>query len=212
MTGQKASPEKTAVVVVDVQADFTELNSGALAVAGTDTVYLNAVETATRGYQGQGVPLYFTQDWHPADHVSFYTNNPGTEPLQVIDIDGRPQVMWPPHCVQGTAGAEIIVTVGAGSKTVRKGTDSRFDSYSGFADDGGHKTELESVLRKDGIRKIIIYGLATDYCVKATVLDGLEAGFQVELILDLCRGVSPDTTESAIQEMEAKGAKISGSY
>ncbi len=208
MTDQKASAERTGVVVVDVQADFTELNSGALAVAGTDARYIEAVETATREYQEQGMTVYFTQDWHPADHVSFYTNNPDTEPLQVIEIDGRPQVMWPPHCVQGTPGAEFVVTVAASAKKVLKGTDSRFDSYSGFADDGGHRTELESLLREDGIRKLIIYGLATDYCVQATVLDALEAGFQVELILELCRGVSPDTTETAVQEMEAKGAKI----
>ena len=208
MTDQKASIEKTGVVVVDVQADFTELHSGALAVAGTDAKYLDAVERATRKYQELGMPAYFTQDWHPADHVSFYSNNPDTEPLQVIEINGRPQVMWPPHCVQGTPGAEFVVTVGPAAKTVPKGTDSRFDSYSGFADDGSHRTELESLLREDGIQKLIIYGLATDYCVKATVLDALEAGFQVELILELCRGVSPDTTETAIQEMEAKGATI----
>jgi nicotinamidase/pyrazinamidase len=211
MTDRKASIEKTGVVVVDVQADFTELHSGALAVAGTDAQYLDVVETVTRKYQEQGVPVYFTQDWHPADHVSFYSNHPDTEPLQVIEIDGRPQVMWPPHCVQGTSGAEIVVTVGPAAKTVRKGTETRFDSYSGFADDGGHKTELNRLLREDGMQKLIIYGLATDYCVKATVMDALEAGFQVELMLELCRGVSPDTTAAAIQEMKEKGATIIGS-
>ena len=208
MEEQSIPTENTAVIVVDLQADFTELKSGSLAVAGTDAQYLDAVEKATRAYQDQGVPVYFTQDWHPANHVSFYTNNPDTELLQVIEIDGRPQVMWPPHCVQGTSGAEIVVTVGPAAKTVRKGTATRFDSYSGFADDGGHKTELERILREDGIQKLIIYGLATDYCVKATVLDALKAGFQVELVLELCRGVSPDTTETAIQEMEAQGATI----
>jgi nicotinamidase/pyrazinamidase len=208
MEEQSITTENTGVIVVDLQSDFMELKSGSLAVAGTDAQYLDAVENATRVYHDHGVPVYFTQDWHPADHVSFYSNHPDAEPLQVIEIDGRPQVMWPPHCVQGTSGAEIVVTVGPAAKTVRKGTDTRFDSYSGFADDGGHKTELERILREDGIQKLIIYGLATDYCVKATVLDALEAGFQVELILELCRGVSPDTTETAIQEMEAKGAKI----
>ncbi len=208
MEEQSIPTENTGVIVVDLQADFTELKSGSLAVAGTDTQYLDAVEKATRAYQDQGVPVYFTQDWHPAHHVSFYTNNPDTEPLQVIEIEGRPQVMWPPHCVQETSGAEILITVDPTAKTVRKGTDHRFDSYSGFADDGGHKTELNRLLREDDIQQLIIYGLATDYCVKATVLDALEAGYQVELILELCRGVSPDTTETAIQEMEAKGAQI----
>jgi nicotinamidase/pyrazinamidase len=140
--------------------------------------------------------------------MSFYTNNPGAEPSQVLEIEGRPQVMWPPHCVQETPGSEILVTVDASAKTVRKGMDPRFDSYSGFADDDGRKTEMDNLLRGDAIRKCIIFGLATDYCVKATVLDALDRGYQIEVALDLCRGISPETTESAIQEMKASGAII----
>jgi len=122
MGEQSFSTEETGVVVVDVQADFTEIKSGALAVPGTDDRYLDCVERATRRFAEQGLPVYFTQDWHPAEHVSFYTNNPGTEPMQVIDINGRAQVMWPPHCVQGTVGAEIVITVKGSTKTVRKTT------------------------------------------------------------------------------------------
>jgi nicotinamidase/pyrazinamidase len=211
MEKQSVSTENTGTIVVDVQADFMELKSGSLAVPGTDAQYIDAVQRSTQRYLREGFCVYFTQDWHPADHMSFYTNNPDTEPLQIIEIGGRPQVMWPPHCVQGTPGAEIVVTVDVSAKTVRKGMDSRFDSYSGFADDGGYKTELDNLLRQDSIRKLIIYGLATDYCVKATVLDALEGGYQVEVALDLCRGVSPETTESAIREMKARGAAILGS-
>ena len=87
------SSKDTGIIVVDLQADFTELKSGALAVAGTDAQYIDAVEKETRQYLEQGRPVYFTQDWHPVNHISFYTNNPGTEPLQVVEIDGRPQVM-----------------------------------------------------------------------------------------------------------------------
>jgi nicotinamidase/pyrazinamidase len=201
------SSKDTGIIVVDVQADFTELKSGALAVAGTDAQYINDVEKETRQFLEQGQLVYFTQDWHPANHVSFYTNNPGSEPLQVVELDGRPQVMWPPHCVQNTSGAEILIAAeGPGStKTVRKGMDPKFDSYSGFADDGGRKTDLDDLLQQDGIKRLIIYGLATDYCVKATVLDALEAGYQVEVMTALCRGVSPETTESAIEEMKQKG-------
>ena len=202
------SSENSGIIVVDVQADFTELKSGALAVAGTDAQYIDAVEKETRQFLGQGRPVYFTQDWHPANHVSFYTNNPGTEPLQVVEIDGRPQVMWPPHCVQNTTGADILITTEKPTKTVRKGMNPKFDSYSGFTDDGGGKTGLDDLLRQDGIKKLIIYGLATDYCVKATVLDALDAGYQVELITALCRGVSPETTESAIEEMKQKGVFV----
>ena len=208
MAKELISAENTGVIVVDVQADFTELKSGSLAVPGSDAQYISAVQRSTQRFFQQGLRLYFTQDWHPADHVSFFTNNPGTEPLQVKEIGGRPQVMWPPHCVQNTPGAMILVTADGPARTVQKGMDPKFDSYSGFADDGGHKTDLNNLLQKDGIKKVMVYGLATDYCVKATALDAIEAGCRVDLILDLCRGVSPDTTVSALEEMEAKGAAI----
>ena len=135
MDEQVFSNEDTGVIVVDVQADFTELKSGTLAVLGTDIQFIDAVEKATRQFLDQGLHVYFTQDWHPADHVSFFTNNPGTEPLQVIEIEGRPQVMWPPHCVQHTPGAEILIAAEGTTRTVRKGMGAKFDSYSGFADE-----------------------------------------------------------------------------
>ena len=91
---------------------------------------------------------------------------------------------------------------------MRKGTDRHYDSYSGFADDGGYKTELEGVLRRDGVRHLLIYGLATDYCVRATVMDALGAGFSVKVLIDLCRGVAADTTEQAVREMRANGVII----
>ena len=116
--------------------------------------------------------------------------------------------MWPPHCVQDTPGAMILITADGPTQTVRKGMDPQFDSYSGFADDGGHKTDLDNRLQKDGIKKLMVYGLATDYCVKATALDAIKAGYGVDLIVDLCRGVSPETTASALEEMKAKGAGI----
>ena len=205
MDEQVFSDEDTGVIVVDVQADFTELKSGALAVPGTGVQYIGSVEKATRQFLEKGLRVYFTQDWHPADHVSFFTNNPGTEPLQVIEIDGRPQVMWPPHCVQNTPDAEILIAAEGSTKTVRKGMDTKYDSYSGFADDGGLKTEMDSLLRKDGIRNLIIYGLATDYCVKATAIDAADAGYKVTVIKGLSKGVAPETTAQALEEMKAKG-------
>jgi len=116
--------------------------------------------------------------------------------------------MWPPHCVQETPGAMILITADGPTQTIRKGMDSKFDSYSGFADDGGHKTDLDNLLQMDGIKKVMVYGLATDYCVKATALDAIAAGYRVDLILDLCRGVSPETTASALDEMAVKGVAI----
>jgi len=208
MAKELISAENTGVIVVDVQADFTELKSGSLAVPGTDAQYISTVQRSTQRFFQQGLRLYYTQDWHPADHVSFFTNNPGTEPLQIKEIDGRPQVMWPPHCVQNTPGAMILITADGPARTVQKGMDPKFDSYSGFADDGGHKTDLDNLLEEDGIKKVLVYGLATDYCVKATALDAIAAGYEVDLIIDLCRGVSPDTTASALEEMEANGVTI----
>jgi nicotinamidase/pyrazinamidase len=202
------SSEDTAVIVVDVQADFTELKSGTLAVPGTDAQYIEVVETATRQLLQQGLPVYLTQDWHPADHVSFFTNNSGAEPMQVIEIDGRPQVMWPPHCVQDTPGAEILIAAEGPTRIVRKGMDTKYDSYSGFADDGGLETEMDSLLRKAGIKNLIIYGLATDYCVKATAIDAVDAGYKVTVIEGLSKGVAPETTAQALEEMKAKGIII----
>ena len=157
MAKELISAENTGVIVVDVQADFTELKSGSLAVPGTDAQYISTVQRSTQRFLQQGLRLYFTQDWHPADHVSFFTNNPGTEPLQVKEIGGRPQVMWPPHCVQETTGAMILITADGPARTVQKGMDPKFDSYSGFADDGGRQTELDNLLQLDGIKKLIVY-------------------------------------------------------
>ncbi len=209
MAEQSFSTENTGVIVVDVQADFTELKSGALAVSGTDAQYLDTVEKETQRFLDQGFPVYFTQDWHPPDHVSFFTNNPGTEPFQEIEIEkGRTQVMWPPHCVQNTSGAELLINIKGPVQTVQTGTNPKFDSYSGFVDDGGNKTDLDQLLRRDGIKKLIIYGLATDYCVKATVLDAVELGYEVELLVDLCRGLTPETNETAIKEMKERGVLV----
>jgi nicotinamidase/pyrazinamidase len=203
------SGEHTGIIVVDVQADFTELKSGALSVPGTDASYIDDVQSTTRRFQNQGLRIYFTLDWHPVDHISFYTNNPGTEPFQEVEIEeGRNQVMWPPHCVQNTPGAEILINIDGPAQRVQTGANPKFDSYSGFVDDGGHQTDLDRLLRRDGIKKLIIYGLATDYCVKHTVLDAAELGYPVELLVNLCRGISPDTTAGALEEMKAKGVAI----
>jgi nicotinamidase/pyrazinamidase len=209
MAKELISAENTGVIVVDVQADFTELKSGSLAVPGTDAQYISTVQRSTQRFFQQGLRIYFTLDWHPVDHISFYTNNPGTEPFQEVEIEeGRNQVMWPPHCVQNTPGAEILINIDGPAQRVQTGANPKFDSYSGFVDDGGHQTDLDRLLRRDGIKKLIIYGLATDYCVKHTVLDAAELGYPVELLVNLCRGISPDTTAGALEEMKAKGVAI----
>jgi nicotinamidase/pyrazinamidase len=209
MSGSLITNENTGVIVVDVQADFTELKSGALAVPGTDADYIDDVQRATRRFQSRGLRIYFTLDWHPVDHISFYTNNPGTELYQEVELEkGRTQIMWPPHCVQKTPGAELLIDVDGPAEMIETGANPKFDSYSGFVDDGGTHTGLDRLLKRDGIKKLIIYGLATDYCVKHTVLDAAELGYQVELLVDLCRGITPETTAGALGEMKARGVNI----
>jgi len=200
--------KKLAVVLVDFQGDFTEEKQGSLAVPGTDKNYIMEVIDATKRFVDNNLSVYATQDWHPENHVSFYTNHPGAHPFDTIEINGRSQIMWPPHCIQGTEGADILIDKNSLKRVIQKGMDPRFDSYSGFADDGGKKTQLKEILKEEGGTELIIYGLATDYCVKATVLDAIKAGFRVHLLLDLCRGVLPETTASAIEKMRTYGVDI----
>lgn len=196
------------VIVIDLQGDFTEANAGALAVPGTGEAFLEAVCAACKRLFDRGVPLYATQDWHPADHVSFFSNHPGRKPFEVISIEGREQVLWPPHCVQGTAKAEVLLEPALLRAVVKKGMDRRFDSYSGFRDDGGAATELERILQSDGIGELLVFGLATDYCVKATALDAVRAGYRVTLVEGLCRGVAPETSATALAEMKQAGVAV----
>ncbi len=200
---------KTAVVLVDFQADFTEFKNGSLAVSGTNETYVKTVIHATKHLQNNGLKIFATQDWHPENHMSFSVNNAGTKPFDMIDIQGRSQIMWPAHCVQNTPGASLLIQKEVLEKVVQKGTDPDFDSYSGFADDGGKTTGLHSILKQNKIEQLIVYGLATDYCVRFTVLDAVKAGYQVKVLTGLCRGVAPDTTEAAINEMRGKGVLIS---
>lgn len=206
--GPAAGSGRIGVIVVDVQGDFTTRNEGSLAVPETDETFVRKIEETTRGLKERGCLIFATQDWHPADHVSFYTNHPGKRPFETIQIQGRTQMLWPPHCVQGTENARILVDNNLFLAVVKKGQDPCFDSYSGFQDDGGHKTEMDQILKRNEVSKVIIFGIATDYCVKATAIDAADAGYKVTVVKDLCRGVSPETTEEAIQEMKAKGIRV----
>lgn len=206
--GLAMATEKIGVIVVDVQGDFTKFKNGSLAVEGTDEAYIKAVEEATRKLKSAGYPIYATQDWHPKNHASFFTNHPGKKAFDVIKLHGKDQVLWPPHCVQNTPGAEILLDKKLFKAVVKKGMDPQYDSYSGFQDDGGKKTEMDKILKKDGIKKVIVYGIATDYCVRATALDAVAAGYKVIMIKNLSRGVAPDSSQKAIDEMKAKGIVI----
>ena len=196
---------KAAAIVVDIQGDFTTAKKGTLAVPDTDDTFLKKVSDATIKLKNQGMAIYGTQDWHPANHISFAVNHPDKKPLQTVWVDGRTQVLWPTHCVEGTDGAKILLDNNLFHAIVKKGQNPKFDSYSGFQDDGGAKTEMDTILKAAGIHKLIIYGIATDYCVKATAIDAVTNGYKVTVVEGLSKGVAPDTTAKAFEEMKAKG-------
>ena len=199
---------KIGVIVVDMQGDFTTLKKGSLAVKGTDEAFVQKVEEATVDLAKHGFVIFGTQDWHPADHVSFHINHDGKKPFELIQVNGKPQVLWPPHCIQGTENARVLVDNNLFLTIVKKGQDTRFDSYSGFQDDGGAKTEMAKILKRNAIQKVVVYGIATDYGVKATAMDAKKAGFKVIVVEDLCKGVAPGTTQKALEEMTAASITV----
>lgn len=198
----------TALVVVDVQNDFCP--GGALAVAGGDAVVpvLNALMPAAD-------LVVATQDWHPADHVSFADNHPGHAIGDRVERDGIEQTLWPVHCVQETPGAALHPALDTAriDHVLRKGQDPAVDSYSGFFDNGrpGQRagTGLAAWLRARGATRLWIGGLATDYCVRYTVLDARSLDFETVLVTDACRGVDlePGDVDAALAAMAEAGAR-----
>ncbi len=195
-----------ALLLVDIQNDF--LPGGALAVRGGDQV----VPVANRLMSRYDL-VVATQDWHPADHRSFASQHPDRSVGDVIELNGLGQVLWPDHCVQGTSGAQFargLDTHGIDHVT-QKGMDRTIDSYSGFFDnDRRQATGLGDYLGSHRINEIHIMGLATDYCVKFTVLDAVDLGFRTLLLTDGIRGVELNDGDcvKAVQEMKAAGALI----
>lgn len=180
-----------ALIVVDVQNDFCE--GGALAVAGSGAV-VPVINRVAHHFKH----IVLTRDWHPEDHTSF------SEKPEFVDGS------WPPHCVQHTPGASFHKDLVFPCKVdiVSKGTDPDREAYSGFDNTG-----LEQTLRDKGIGRIVVCGLATDYCVKATALAGIEAGFEVVLVEDACRGVDNPhgTVADAVRAMQDAGVVLTRS-
>jgi len=175
----------TALVVVDVQVDFCP--GGALAVREGDKV-VPVLNEYIKQFAAAGAPIIFTRDWHPSNHSSFKSQ-------------GGP---WPPHCVQNTSGAKFhpSLIIPPEAEIVSK-ADRRDEAYSFF-----QGTDLAETLRRR-VQTLFVGGLATDYCVKETVLDSLKEGFEVYLLDDASRGVdvNPGDSEKAIKLMVAKGCK-----
>ena len=195
-----------ALILVDIQNDFCP--GGALAVADGDAV----VPVANR-LMGAVDVVVATQDWHPADHGSFAGNHPGTQVFTMGELAGLPQVMWPHHCVQWTGGAQFHPGLDTRriARVFPKGTDAAIDSYSGFFDNGRRKaTGLGEWLKATGVTEVLVCGLATDYCVKATAIDAAQLGFRTVLVEDACRGVgmAPTDVPDALAAMRAAGVVI----
>ncbi len=195
-----------ALIIVDLQNDFVE--GGALAVpGGTEIVPL------INRIQPNFDVVVATQDWHPPDHGSFATNHPGKAPGDIVTLNGLEQLLWPVHCVQETPGSDFVpgLKCNQWAAVFRKGTDPGVDSYSGFFDNHRrHDTGLSDFLKKAAISDVFIVGLATDYCVKATAIDGANLRFRVTVIKDGCRGLDlhPGDLENALEDMSDSGVKF----
>lgn len=197
-----------ALVIVDVQNDFCP--GGALAVPGGDEV-IEPINKLTESFDC----VIQTQDWHPGDHLSFASNHDGKKPFATIEMDYGEQILWPDHCVQGSKGAQFHpdLKTQPSQIIVRKGFRRHIDSYSAFFEnDQNTVTGLHGYLQERSIDELIITGLATDFCVKWTVLDALKLGYKVTLLEDAVRGINIEgSVKSAMEEMKESGAQISNS-
>src|SRR6266568_936887 len=186
----------TALIVVDVQNDFAD-PGGSPWVAGAAAI-IPRINAGIGGARAAGATVAFTQDWHPESTPHFAK-------------DGG---IWPVHCVQGTWGAEFHPELHVEGEVVRKGSGGE-DGYSGFStrhpETGEERpTELEDLLRQRGIRKVVVAGLATDYCVKETVIDAAERGFEVALLAEAVRAVElePGDAQRAMEDVHRAGATV----
>jgi nicotinamidase/pyrazinamidase len=197
-----------ALLLVDIQNDF--LPDGALAVPAGDQV----VPVANR-LMSQYDLVIATQDWHPANHQSFASQHVGKSAGDIIKLDGRDQILWPDHCVQGTKGARFAAGLNTDGihYVIQKGTDASIDSYSGFFDNARRRsTGLNDCLRNCAVGELHVMGLATDYCVKFTALDAVDLGFRTLLLTDGIRGVELNEGDCAraVQEMMDAGVLVAG--
>lgn len=197
--------ESDILIGVDIQADF--LPGGALAVPQGDAVIapFNALAAAF-------AHVVLTQDWHPAGHISFASSHDGFAPLEVMTLaDGREQVLWPDHCVMGTPGAALseALVVPRAELIIRKGYRRDLDSYSAFVEaDRKTPTGLAGYLRERGFTRVVLAGLATDFCVAWSARDARAAGFETIVIEDATRGIDAQgSLAAAWQAMESAGVR-----
>ena len=197
--------DRDALVVVDVQNDFCP--GGSLAVPNGD-----AVVPVTNRLMAVFSHVILTQDWHTPGHNSFASAHPGAEAFQSIQAAYGDQVLWPDHCVQGTVGAEFHsdLEVNRAELITRKGFRPDIDSYSAFYEnDHLTRTGLAGYLRERGFERLYVCGLATDFCVKWSAIDGKREGFEVAVIEDASGAIDLDgSLDAALSELRENGVEI----
>jgi len=195
----------TALIVVDVQNGFC--TGGQLAVPGGEAV-VPAINRLACAFEN----VVLTQDWHPAGHASFATSHAGRQPYELIEMPYGPQVLWPEHCVQGTHDAALHadLAIPHAQLVIRKGFHAGVDSYSAFQEaDRLTPTGLDGYLRQRGIDKLVVCGLATDFCVAWTALDARALGYDTWLVEDACRAIDLNgSLDAARAQMLAAGVRL----
>ncbi len=199
--------KKPLLLVVDVQQDFCP--GGALAVSDGSKIVPKINEYIDLVLKNGGEVAY-TQDWHPLDHISFAANHEGHEPFETIKTPQGDQLLWPKHCLQRTIGADFEANLNVFGPIFQKGMDKNKEEYSALA---GKNSQLFTYLKSRNITSIIVCGLATDFCVKAHVLDLIElntpeGGYDVFVAKDAIAGVAEASTKEALDEMTEAGAEF----
>ena len=192
-----------ALLVIDVQNDFC--SGGALAVPDGD-----AIVPLINRLAAKFATVVITQDWHPANHISFAANHPGRQPFETTSLPYGEQVLWPTHCVMASHGAALHpnLTIPHASLILRKGLHRQVDSYSAFLEaDRTTKTGLDGYLTSRCITALYLCGLATDYCVAWSAEDARTFGFKTTVIEDACRAIDLNgSLAAAWARMGAAGA------
>jgi nicotinamidase/pyrazinamidase len=199
--------DREILVIVDVQNDFCP--GGALAVPQGDRIV-----PAVNRLAAEFVHVVLTQDWHPPGHASFASSHPGKQPFDTVQVSCGDQILWPDHCVQGTRGADFDpdLDVPHAELVLRKGFRTAIDSYSAFFEnDRRTPTGLVAYLKERRFERITLCGLATDFCVFYSALDGRQAGFEVTVATAACRGIDMDGSLAiAMRSMKEAGVTLLG--
>jgi nicotinamidase/pyrazinamidase len=201
--------------VVDVQNGF--MPGGTLPVAGGDEV-VPLINRLARAFEH----VVLTQDWHTPGHASFASSHPGKAPFETVALPYGPQVLWPDHCVQGTADADLhpALRIPHAQLIIRKGHRRHVDSYSAFYEaDRQTPTGLAGYLRERGLQQVFLVGLATDFCVAWSALDARKAGFAAAVLEDATRAIDTggslarawrDMTEAGVRRVQSSDIDVPG--